>query len=194
LHVTATRSITSDPTAAPPIAARPLPRTLKARPMTIRALPGRGLECPVATLAAEAVALIEAHDQLEERTDRTEAWSLKLLALSDQIEQLERLAATHRATSGTGALFQLHVLCTLTDAVTSWTPEGPEQVAARSHFETIQRLCYSLQGFIEQMSGTRPEAAGSDHYLSRRGNPFEARQSSPFEHITGPSRALQPCG
>jgi len=142
-------------------------------------------QCPVAALADEARRLIDAYAAADEAA---------LEAREDQRkhDHFERVRSTvHKfiygvvdratfvqATSAKGALFQLCVLNDLVDDLQALAdPALGERRAgdaekSREMEHKVNRVLYSVAGYIESVGGARLEDACSDYWMERRYSPF----------------------
>ena len=133
--------------------------------------------CPVEALSRQADELIKAYGAAD-RAALTNVGSAgtELALWADRIarnlDAVEAQACQIRATSGRGALFQIHILAMLADRIASWPHEGtPEYRANQKDLKVMLRLLYSIGDVVETATGVSPERACRDYYMPHRMNP-----------------------
>ena len=140
-------------------------------------------ECPVAALIPEAESLIDAYAAADAahseavRDPKTDERQRAAFRLDTQIkltsvylEGVKHRASYLKATSARGALFQLCLINALTcDLETYAADEDSGNAAEAEH--AINRMLYSIAGFIEHETGEKMEDASGDYFMARRINP-----------------------
>lgn len=138
--------------------------------------------CPVAELARDAQANINADERAEAaegelRDDEADPYrkddlEMQREALWDSRENIQERASHLLAKSGAGAMFQLHLISSWANSLYSRTPDDCEQAReSKELLKSIQRMLYSVQAYIEKVSGKNPDDACGEHYMPRRYNP-----------------------
>lgn len=140
-------------------------------------------ECPVAALIPEAESLIDAYaatdaahgeavraPETDERKRAACRLDTQIKMTFDYLEGLKHRASFLEATSARGALFQLCLINSLTcDLETYAADENRSNAIEAEH--AIDRMLYSIAGFIEHETGEKMEDACSDYFMARRINP-----------------------
>jgi hypothetical protein len=140
-------------------------------------------ECPVAALIAEAESLIDAYAAADAahgeavRDPKTDERQRAAFRLDTQIKQtfdylegVKHRASFLKATSARGALFQLCLINDLTNDLETYGGENDGRDAnAAEH--AIDRMLYSIAGFIEHETGEKMEDACGDYFMARRIDP-----------------------
>jgi hypothetical protein len=140
-------------------------------------------ECPVAALIAEAESLIDAYAAADAahgeavRDPKTDERQRAAFRLDTQIKQtfdylegVKHRASFLKATSARGALFQLCLINSLTCDLETYAADEDRGNAIEAE-HAIDRMLYSIAGFIEHETGEKMEDACSDYFMSRRLNP-----------------------
>lgn len=138
--------------------------------------------CPVAELAREAQAIYDAYTPIEvaeyqltdEEDNHPQKIYLKLQtkALADRQENTEERASHLLASSAVGAMFQLGLISYWAESIHEWVPADCEEGRrCKEWMKGIDRMLYSVQAYIQKVSGENPDEACGEAYLSRRLNP-----------------------
>lgn len=140
-------------------------------------------ECPVAALIAEAESLIDAyaaadlaHGEMirDPKTDERQIAAFRhdtqIKLTFDYLEGVKARASYLNATSARGALFQLCLINSLTSDLEAYAADEDRRNAIEAE-HAINRMLYSIAGFIEHQTGEKMEDACSDYFMARRINP-----------------------
>ena len=133
--------------------------------------------CPVAELARNAQANTDAFEHAElavhgAAQDRKVDLGLQKEALVEDLRGIEERASHLLASSGAGAMFQLHLIASWADCINTWVPEHSDHARDCDEFmKGIRRMLYSAQAYIETVSAENPDDACGEYYMSRRLNP-----------------------
>ena len=139
--------------------------------------------CRVAPLAKDLLAMItqlrriDAADAAARMSgDSKVETGLKIAerALFDRIDCTTNYATCLVADSGVGALLQVHIVHTLVSTLTDCIVDNDDGHSIDKTARAVDRLLYSLQGFIAKLTGASPDEAAADYFLPARLNPFLA--------------------
>jgi hypothetical protein len=140
-------------------------------------------ECPVAALIPEAQGLIDAYSVADSadfearrrpKTDDAEQSRFRhddqMKKALDYLDGVTARASFLKATSALGALFQLCLINSLTSDLETYAADEDRGNAIEAE-HAIDRMLYSIAGFIEHETGEKMEDACSDYFMARRLNP-----------------------
>jgi hypothetical protein len=151
--------------------------------MTMKTEPENRAECPVAALIPEAESLIDAYaatdaahgeavrdPKTDERQRAAFRLDIQIKLTFDYLDRVKHRASFLKATSARGALFQLCLINALTCDLETYAADEDRGNAAEAE-HAIDRMLYSIAGFIEHETGEKMEDACSDYFMARRLNP-----------------------